>query len=154
MMHRSTEAAHMRYYDQAERSPIRLRPDRTEAYRVERRSWARALAAQALSDYGRGRPEQILRDYFPLDDRAARILKSAVSPTKSSDFPPTDVVASFRSLAPASAAWKLFDHPSALKLDLTGYHQINIPHLSNLPPGAVFVAEAAPGPVLQWSPAP
>jgi hypothetical protein len=105
----------------------------------------------ALSDYGRGKPEQILRDYFPLDAKAAMILKSAVSPTKSSDFPPTDVIGAFRSLAPASAAWKLFDHPSALKLDLTGKHQINIPHLASQPPAPVFVAEAAPGPVLQWS---
>jgi hypothetical protein len=117
----------------------------------EQRSWSRALAAQALSTCGHGKPETILRNSFPNDIRAAVILKAAVSPTSTSDFPPTDVVGAFRSMAPGSAAWKLFDHPSALKLNLKGIHQISIPHIANLPSGPVFVGEGQPGPVLQFS---
>jgi hypothetical protein len=118
---------------------------------AEARSMQRAIAAQALSTCGHGKAEKILKDHFPTDSRAAIILKAAVTPTSTSDFPATDVIGAFRSLAPGSAAWKLFDHPSALKLDLRGYHQINIPHVANLPPAPVFVGEGMPGPVLTWS---
>jgi hypothetical protein len=126
----------------------------TYQYRTDNRetkSWSRALAAMALSNAGHGRPETILRNNFPLDDRAARILKSATSPTSTSDWPPTDLVGTFRSLAPGSAAWKLFDHPSALRLDLSGIHTISIPHVASQPPAPVFVGEGSPGPVLTWT---
>ncbi|MGY8683903.1 hypothetical protein Q2941_39965 [Bradyrhizobium sp. UFLA05-153] len=110
-------------------APIPLRPDFSEAARIEHRAWSRALAAQALSSPQRS-AERILKSSWPHDPRAAAILKTAVSPTSTADFPPVDVVAAFRSLAPGSAAWKLFAHEAALKLDLKGVHQINVPHVA------------------------
>ncbi len=136
-----------------DRSPITpLRPDRGEAIRAEGRAWSRAIAAQALSSPQRS-AEKILRANWPHDSRAATKLKSAVSPTSTtnSGLPPHDLVEAFRSLAPASAAWKLFAHDAALKLDLTGVHSINIPHVANFPPQPVFVGEGSAGPVAQWS---
>ncbi|MFH0297225.1 hypothetical protein AAFX91_08275 [Bradyrhizobium sp. 31Argb] len=123
-----------------------------DALRVDRRAWSRAITARALSSPQRS-AEKILRSAWPHDARAATILnlKAAVSPTSTADFPPVDLVGSFRSLSPGSALWKLLDHPSALKLSLAGVRQISVPHVANFPPQPVFVAENAPGPVVQWS---
>ena len=130
----------------AERSPIPLRPDRAEAHRVERRSWSRAIAARALTSSERGSPEKILKTHWPHDERAALILRGAVGPTStaSSGLPSVDVVGSFRSLSPGSAAWRLFDHPSALKLNLQGVRQISVPVVGTWPAQPVFVGEGLP----------
>jgi hypothetical protein len=128
-----------------------LVPEDLQNGRRERRSWSRAITAYALASSERGSPEKILRANWPHDPRAQAILKAAVSPTSTADFPAQDTIAAFRSLAPGSAAWKLFDHPSALRLDLRGVRSITIPHVANFPSQPVFIAEGAPGPVVQWS---
>jgi hypothetical protein len=131
--------------------PVPLRPDHREAARIERRSWSRAITARALASSERGSPERILRTNWPHDPKAQAILKAAVSPTSTADFPAQDTIAAFRSLAPGSAAWKLFDHPSALRLDLRGVRSISVPHVGGFPPSPVFIGEGQPGPVVQWS---
>jgi hypothetical protein len=113
------EARSMNY----DRSIVPLRPDHREREHIERRSWSRALAASALSSTQRGTAEKILRRTWPGDGRADVILKTAMSPTSTTDFPAADVVGAFKSLAPGSAAWKLFGREAALKLDLSGLHQ-------------------------------
>jgi hypothetical protein len=49
-------------------------------------------------------------------------------------------------VAPSSAAAKLFDR--ALKVDLSGISQVNVPHVANHPT-PLFVGEVAPIPVVQ-----
>jgi hypothetical protein len=134
-------------------APIKLRADRAETFRAERRAWARAITCRALANNERGSAAQIMRRNWPHDGRAELILKSPVSPasTTNTGLPGHDVVDAFRSLAPGSAAFQLFDHPSALKLDLRGVRSISIPHVASFPPAPVFVGEGSPGPVVQWS---
>ena len=118
----------------------------SESRRLEARSWARAIAADALSRLGRGKAEAILKNEWPRDDRAALIHKAAVSPTSMASFPATNIVETFRSLAPGSAAFKLFDR--SMKLDLNGISTITIPNAAaTLQP--VFVGEGAPAPAVQ-----
>jgi hypothetical protein len=142
------ESTTMNYSD---RQGIPLRADRTEAARSERRSWSRAIAAQVLAPIHGTSPEQLLRATWPNDTKASVVLRAAVSPTSTGDFPAQDVISAFRSLAPGAAAWKLFAHPSAMQLSLDGVHQINIPNLATLPKAPIFVAEGAPAPALRWS---
>ncbi|CCE11558.1 hypothetical protein BRAS3843_720018 [Bradyrhizobium sp. STM 3843] len=132
--------------------PVPLRADRAEAARIERRAWSRAITCRALSTPQRP-AERILKANWPHDPHAEAILKAAVSPssTTNTGLPPHDLIGAFRSLSPGSAAWKLFDHPSALKLNLAGVRTISIPHVANFPPQPVFIAEGSPGPVVQWS---
>ena len=118
----------------------------------ERKSWSRVLAACALAEIQKADPRKILRANWPNDDRAQSILRAAQSPTDTSSIPcQATSVTTWRSLAPAAAAWKLFDHPSALRLDLTGLTTIKMPNIAALPPAPVFVAEGSPAPVLQWA---
>lgn len=122
----------------------------SETRRLEQRSWSRVIAARALSSPQRS-AEKILRASWPSDDRAALIMKAAVSPTSTSDGPLlADQIAVFRSLFPGSALWRLLDNPNALKLDLKGVNTISVPHVGNFPQ-PVFVGEGQPGPVVQWS---
>jgi hypothetical protein len=118
---------------------------------AERRAWSRVLAACALSEIKRGNPRQILRAAWPDDDRAAILLKAAQSPTDTSSLPGSSTVAMWRSLSPSSAAWRLFDHPAALRLDLTGQTTISLPNVASLPPAPLFVEEGAPAPVVMWA---
>jgi hypothetical protein len=121
-----------------------------EARRLEARSWYRAITAQALSEcYGQGKPEQILRSNWKNDDKAALILRSAVSPTTTGDFIVSNVVAAFRSIAPDSAALALFDR--ANMLDLSGVNSIAVPALSSLPTAPAFVGEGKPAPAVMWN---
>ena len=122
---------------------------------LERRSWSRVLAACALSELQEQRtnPRTILKSHWPGDDRAAVLLKAAVSPTSTtnSGLPAATSVATWRSLAPNSAAWRLFDHPSALRLDLSGFNTIEMPNIASLPPAPIFVAQGGPAPVVKWT---
>jgi hypothetical protein len=117
---------------------------------LERRSWCRAIAAKALGARNLD-PRKVLKAAWPDDQRAELILRAAQSPTSTADFPVQTLVGSFRSLMPGSAAWKLFEHPSALRLDLTGIHKVEIPALAGLPPQPVFIAEGQPAPALEWT---
>src|SRR5262245_35214842 len=58
--------------------------------RIERRSWSLALATHALSSPQPGTAEKILRRNWPQDSRADVILKTAMTPLSTADFPPVD----------------------------------------------------------------
>jgi hypothetical protein len=77
------------------------------------------------------------------------ILRGAVEPTSTADYPAFTATATFRSLSPRSAAWKLFD--KALKLDLDRINSISIPNLAALPPVRSFLREGEAGPAVQWT---
>jgi hypothetical protein len=129
--------------------PIPLRPDPDELVEADRRSRHRALASYALAHRDNVTPSTILRRNWPGDSRALAILKAARSPTSTADFPPHDVTAAFRSLAPGWAAWKLFDHAAAMRLLLFGIHTVLIPAVAALSPAPVFVAEGGAAPAVQ-----
>jgi hypothetical protein len=88
-----------------------------------------------------------LRDHFPHDDRAALILRAAVTPTTRADFPAINPTEAFRSLAPGSAAFRLFDR--ALRVDLAGRTSVKVPYLATLTPNPVFIPEGSTTPVDQ-----
>jgi hypothetical protein len=117
---------------------------------AERRAWSRVLASLALAEIHKGNPRQILRASWPDDARAALILRSATSPTDTVALPGQATVVTWRSLSPSSAAWRLFSHESALRLDLTGIATIGMPNVASLPPAPVFVAEGVAAGVVQW----
>jgi hypothetical protein len=101
----------------------------------------------ASSPRRRGDPAKICKTSWPGDPRAAELLvKSAVSPTSTSDYPATAVADTLRSLAPGSAAMKLFERGRIL--DLSGVTQITIPNLASAPASPVFVSEMSPAPVV------
>jgi hypothetical protein len=130
--------------------PIPLRPDRHLIFAEERRSWGRALAALVIANRDYADPAAVLKATWP-DDRAAAVrLKAATSPTSTANAPALllDIVAAFRSLAPASAALAVFE--KGLQVDLRGISTITLPSLANVPPPGVFVAEGAPAPNLQF----
>jgi hypothetical protein len=77
------------------------------------------------------------------------MVKGAVSPTKTTDFYSIDQIGVFRSLAPGSAALKLFDQ--CIKLDLTGITSVRVPHVAALPTQPVFVGEGMPAPAVQFT---
>jgi len=130
--------------------PIPLRASYDEAARLERRSWHRAIAASALGAVQHGDPARILKGAWPRDERAATILRSATAPadTTSAAALAPDLVDAFRSLAPGSAALRLFE--AGLKIELTGVHSVKLPDVASWPPQPIFVAEGAPAPNLQW----
>jgi hypothetical protein len=119
---------------------------------LERRSWHRAITADALARLKGGKSEAILKANWPTDHHASLLLKAAVTPMATTDWPyPVDVIGAYRSLMPSAATWKLLSHPSALQLDLSGLHQIMLPHLDPgaLPVMPVFIGENQPAPNLQ-----
>ena len=127
--------------------PIPLRPDPRALYANDRLSLARAVAASALGVIKMGDSQKILKASWPRDEQASLILRGAVSPTSTANYPTRDTVAFFRSLAPGSAALKLFE--TSNKFDMRGMTTVRMPRaagLSSLP--IIFVAEGAPGPVL------
>ncbi len=126
-----------------------MRTIREAGNMIEARSWRRALAAHVISRFNAKHPDTVCRSAWPGDQKALAITKGAVSPTSRADFPGHDIVGSFRSLAPSSAALKLFE--AALQLDMAGLNQISIPAVEGLPVSAVFVPEGGPAPATQWS---
>jgi hypothetical protein len=131
----------------SDRSPIPLRPDRSELARVETRAWRRAIAASALGRLHAGDSTKILKSNWPGDDRAAAILKSAVNPTSTADFPVHDITGTWRSLAPGSAGLQLLAHDRALKLDMAGIQSVALPRLAAQPQLPIFIPEGAPAPM-------
>lgn len=115
----------------------------------ERRSWHRAITAQALASLQRCDPATVLKTAWASDDRAALILRAAQNPTSTDDFPAFDKTGLFQSLAPSSAALQLFER--GLKLDLAGITTIRIPNIANLPPAPIFVGEGKPAPNVRWA---
>jgi hypothetical protein len=131
------------------RSPAIVPEDYSRNGAAMRKSWTRAIAAHVLGQTCRGNPDAIAKAAWPHDERAGLIVKGAVLPTSRPSFPARDVVESFRSLAPGSAALALFQIGTVL--DLRGATTIRIPHVAGLPLSPIFIAEGAPAPVVQWS---
>jgi hypothetical protein len=132
-------------YSSSERQPIPLRPDRGALARDALRSVARACLL-AVRSAGKNATE---RNPWAAD-RAVSILlttRSAVSPTKTSDFAALSQVETnfLPSLLPASAAAAVLGQ--ALQLSFDGIASINVP--SVVIPSAAFVGEGQPIPVLQ-----
>src|SRR5262249_48873066 len=126
---------------------VPLRPDHAFVAKAEARSWHRCLAARALAALRRGDAAKICKTSWPADERAAELLrKTATAPTSTADFPAYAVADSFRSLAPGSAAMRLFERGRIL--DLAGITTITVPNVASLPVAPVFVAENAPAPVV------
>jgi hypothetical protein len=133
------------------RQGIPLRFDRNALVENDRQSWCRAITARALATAQHDDPQKIIRAAWPNDAQAAVILRSAVSPTMTTDYPSHDAVTVFKSLAPSSAAWQLFERAKQNKLDMRGVSTIRIPRVSNLPVAPIFVGEGRPGPVLMFT---
>jgi hypothetical protein len=126
--------------------PIPLRPDRAELGRSERRSFMRAAAAVFIGHRDRADPVKVLRSAWA-DDGAERVLKAAMAPTGTGDYPAAQANRVLPLLAPSSASGRLL--ALATSLDLTGYATIAIPWIaaSSISPPA-FVAEGGPAPIV------
>jgi hypothetical protein len=112
------------------------------------RSMRRAVTASVLGTIKKEDPERVLRKCWSRDEGARQIItRAAVSPTSTGDYPHIDLVGSFVSFAPGSAALKLFD--ASTKLDLSGITTISVPNLATLPPRPPFVGEGLPAPSVQ-----
>jgi Phage capsid family len=114
--------------------------------REQHRSLVRVATAKALGLVTRGNAEEILRRTWPGDTIAQMVLKAAVTPTTttSASSLAVDAVAFLASMAPQSAAVRLFER--ALRINLAGIDTTNVARLTSVPPG--FVAEGAPIPVV------
>jgi hypothetical protein len=128
---------------------VSLRPDPGGLLQAERRSWSRAIAARVLATSQRGDPYKIVKAAWPRDDRAHMIVRAPMTPTTTSGAWTWDPVIAFRSLAPSSAALRLFE--LGLALNLTGASTIRIPSVAGRPVQPVFVSEGSPVPALQWN---
>jgi hypothetical protein len=123
-----------------------------DIYRLSRiadgRSVLRAVAASYLATVKGVDPVRFLKKTWPRDEGAELILKASVSPTSTTSFPSNDQVGTLRSVAPGSAALKLFD--AGVKFDLTGVTTVRVPFVPGLPTKAVFVGEGQPAPAIQF----
>jgi hypothetical protein len=128
-------------------APIPLRPDRDALARAERRSFIRAATALVLGNRpGAPHPEQIVKTWAD-DAMAGRILRSAMSPTSTADYPQLQTTAVLPMLAPSSASARLL--AAASSLDLAGVATIRLPFIGATGrPAVPFVAEGSPGPVV------
>jgi hypothetical protein len=124
--------------------PVRLDIDAMTA--LDRRAILRAITALAVAAVRTADPVVILKSAWPDDRQAASVLRAVSNPATTADYPVANVVGLFRSIAPKSAALELFS--LGRSIDLTGLNTVSIPHVGLLP-AAPFVAEGAPGPVLQ-----
>jgi hypothetical protein len=128
--------------------PLPLVPEDVRNGAAERRSWHRALTAKVLGKARNAFEQDVLEATWPSDKRAASILRAVSIPSTSASFPLISPTTLLRNLAPASAAMKLF--AAGLEVDLGGIYSVAVPHITP-PPLAVFVAEGAPAPMLQYS---
>jgi hypothetical protein len=127
-------------------APIPLRPDAGAMRQAERRSFMRAAAAAFIGHRDREDPAKVLRRSFA-DDAAERILKAAVAPSGTGDYPAAQANRVLPLLAPSSASGRLL--ALATSFDLTGYATISIPWIgaSSIAPPA-FIGEGAPAPMV------
>jgi hypothetical protein len=124
--------------------PVRLDTETVSAN--ERRAMLRAITALAIAEVRGGSPDAILKAGWP-DDRLAPVMLRAVSnPLTTTAYPVQNIIGLFRSIAPKSAALELFGYGRSI--NLTGVNTVSIPHVG-VSPVSPFVAEGAPGPVLQ-----
>ena len=85
----------------------------------------RAIAASVLGKIKRVDAGRVLRQTWPRDEHAELLLRGAQTHTKTTDFISYDQIGAFRSIAPSSAALRLFD--------------IKVPHVASVPQKPVFV---------------
>jgi hypothetical protein len=128
-------------------SPIPLRPDPAAIAVAQHRSLVRAATALALGVVSHRPAAEILSRSWPSDRDAELVLRGAVAPTTTSSASAIsiDAVGFLVSMAPQSAAARLFER--ALRINLAGIHATNIARLVTPAPG--FVAEGAPIAVVQ-----
>ena len=126
--------------------PIPLRPDLGALAERDRRSVLRAITALAVGAVRSGDPQLMLKCAWPDDHYASEVLRAVSNPLTTAGYPVANVAGLFRSIAPKSAALELFSHGATI--DLTGLNTVAIPYVGTLP-ASPFVAEGAPGPVLQ-----
>ncbi|SIO49786.1 hypothetical protein SAMN05443247_06547 [Bradyrhizobium erythrophlei] len=124
--------------------PVRLDTDALDA--SDRRATLRAVTALAVAAVRAADPFVMLKAAWPDDRQAANMLRAVSTPATTSTYPVANVIGLFRSIAPKSAALELFGYGRSI--DLSGLNTVSIPHIGALPV-APFVAEGAPGPVLQ-----
>jgi hypothetical protein len=127
---------------------IPLRADLGARTREQRRSFVRGCTAMVLAETRERKADAgiICQRAWPNDSDARLIARGAVSPLTTGDFVKIDVIKLLTSLAPRSAASKLFE--LSQPIDLTGINSVLFPLPSGLPT-ATFIAEGAPIPVVQ-----
>jgi hypothetical protein len=126
--------------------PLRLDPDPLRG--TERRSFARAVTAMALTTGHRQPAKEVLRTNWRDDSQAERILKAATDPLDRSGFPIIQSTTVLPMLAPDAASTKLLMMGAQLSLD--GIGTIALPFIGGAgrPTAAAFIAEGAPAPVV------
>jgi len=130
------------------RQGIPLVPDRGALAAADRRSLIRAFTAKALAPAPGEDAGEILRRAWPADREAELILRAAVSPTTTADFPAITTASVLPALAPMSASARLFVR--CLQIDLAGISKVRVPYAAVAPqPG--FIAEKGSAPVSQFS---
>jgi len=130
------------------RQGIPLVPDRGALAAADRRSLIRAFTAKALAPAPGEDAGEILRRAWPADREAELILRAAVSPTTTADFPAITTASVLPALAPMSASARLFVR--CLQIDLAGISKVRVPYAAVAPqPG--FIAEGGSAPVSQFS---
>jgi hypothetical protein len=123
---------------------------------AERRSLQRAITSIVLGSLRRTDPTRILNGAWPTDRQAAMALQALT--TRAASGPPLATTAApslqveaqrvLALLAPASAALELFSY--CLRLNLGSNATVRLPNVAMVP-AAVFIAENAPGPVVQYA---
>ena len=126
-------------------NPIPLRPDFSALEREQRRSLHRAITAITLAGQDRS-PSAVLKSAWPYDDTADMIVRAAVSPTLTANYPAFQAVTVLPNLAPASAAIRLFN--ASMTLDMAGVATVRVPHAVTVPT-PLFVAEGSAAPTVQ-----
>jgi hypothetical protein len=131
------------------RQGIPLQADRDALAAENHRSTLRMLTAIALSPVMKQSAESIVTQNWPTDATAS-VLTRAATPqidTTNSGLPALTAVRLLPSLAPGSAASRLFAQ-AGIKLDFSRKALFSLPHLGTLPE-PVFVGEGGAFPVVQ-----
>jgi hypothetical protein len=127
-------------------TPIPLRADPGALRQAERRSFMRAAAATFIGHRDREDAVKVLRRSWA-DDGAERVLKAAMAPSGTADYPAAQANRVLPLLAPSSASGRLL--ALATSIDMSGYATIAVPWIaaSSIAPPA-FIAEGAPAPLV------
>lgn len=112
----------------------------------QRKSFFRAVTALALAVRDKKDPAAFLRRAWPGDRSAEMLLRAAVAPITTTDFPQVESVHALALLAPRSAAARLFER--GMQLSLAGISRVRVPNVATVPQAA-WVEEGAPAPHLQ-----
>ena len=127
--------------------PIPLRPDRHALERDQRRTLHRLMAATTLAKLHGTTIDKVVEQNWPNDTHTKAAVNVATT-ANTTTLVPVIVGPALTGLAPSSAAARLFEHPSIIKLDFKGVAQYAIPRGATVPT-PIFIAEAAPFPMHQ-----